>query len=108
MQDIAEAVVTSLDCPTPTPIEAFNLGSGSDATLRQLVETVCEELGLQVTLQFGAKPYHPFEPMCLLADVRKAKEILHWQPKTNLAYAIWQLAQADFPTLKLKAPRQLR
>ena len=106
-QDIATAVIRCLDCQDPERIKVLNLGSGLERTLQQLVEGVCKELGLRLELQFGAKPYQPHEPMHLVADICKAKKDLGWQPATNLAYCVWELACADFPSLKVEKPRSI-
>ena len=42
--------------------------------------------------------------MKLVADITRARA-LGWQPRTNLAYAVWQLAGTLFPELSLKEPR---
>ena len=104
VQDIAQAIRAALDAPAgASPVEIFNLGSGIDVSLRRLVERVCRELELRVDLQFGALPYHPHEPMHLVADIHKAAQ-LPWQPRTNLAYAVWELAQSAYPSLPVCRP----
>jgi nucleoside-diphosphate-sugar epimerase len=108
VDDVADAVVRSLDYIPESPLEVINLGSGAALSVRQLVENVCQELELQVALHWGAKEPHPFEPMHLVADVQRARQLLDWQATTNLAFAVWQLAQAAFPKLKTKAPKQQR
>ena len=52
-------------------------------------------------------PFHPYEPMNLVADIHLARS-LGWQPRTNLAYAVWQLAQSQFPELQVAQPEQYR
>ncbi len=105
--DIARGVVLSLDKKsTPSAPRVFNLGSGSAATLKQLVEGVVAELGLDVRLNFGTRDHARFEPKYLVADIARARTQLQWQPQTNFAHAIWQLARESFPSLKIKEPRQ--
>ena len=107
VQDIAEAVVLMLEEGTLPGRDIFNLGSGQSVSLRGIVGSVCRQLGIQVDLDLGAKPFHPLEPMNLVADIHLA-ESLGWRPRTNLAYAVWQLAQSQFPALKVKQPEQYR
>jgi hypothetical protein len=52
-------------------------------------------------------PFHPYEPMNLVADIHLA-ESLGWKPRTNLSYAVWQLAQSQFPGLRVTQPEQYR
>ena len=104
VQDVAEAICTILEQSTEPERNIFNLGSGRTISLRQIVEDVCGQLGLDVDLRFGELPFHPHEPMQLVADIGRARA-LGWQPRTNLAYAVWQLARTLFPELSLKEPQ---
>ena len=51
VQDIAAAIVKSLDCQRRDRIEVINLGSGQELPLVQPIRGVCDELGLAVELQ---------------------------------------------------------
>ncbi len=106
--DIARGVLlaaTRKAAPTTTA-EIFNLGSGRIESLRQLIEGVVAELNLQVKLNFGARPATQFEPRFLAADISRAQAQLGWKPQVNFAHTIWELAQASFPALKIRQPRQ--
>lgn len=105
--DIACGVEKQLQLP-PTegaPVRIFNLGSGDTKPLRRLVESVVAELGLEIELHFGGRQLTKFEPKHLAADISRAHRELGWQPRQNFAYAVWQLAQESFPTLKLRQPK---
>jgi nucleoside-diphosphate-sugar epimerase len=105
VQDVAEAAVLAVRRESKCPPEVFNIGSGVSATIRETVETVCQALGLAVDLHFGAQPYYPQEPMHLVADTTSARRTLGWQARTTLAYAVWQLARAQFPALEVRCPQ---
>jgi nucleoside-diphosphate-sugar epimerase len=107
VQDVAEAVCLILKEGTLPGRDVFNLGSGQSISLRGIVGAVCRQLGLEVELRLGDVPFHPYEPMNLVADIHLANS-LGWKPKTNLAYAVWQLAQSQFPELQVKQPEQFR
>ena len=107
VQDVAEAVCLILQEGTLPGRDVFNLGSGQSISLRGIVGAVCRQLGLEVELRLGDVPFHPYEPMNLVADIHLANS-LGWKPKTNLAYAVWQLAQSQFPELQVKQPEQFR
>ncbi len=104
--DVAEGMALILaQPPAPGPqTQIFNLGSGNARCLRSTIEDVVQALGLEVTLNFGARDYAPFEQKHLVADISQARSLLHWQPRTNLAYAIWQLARESFSSLQLRQP----
>ena len=107
VQDVAEAVCLVLEEGTIPGRDVFNVGSGQSLSLRSIVGSVCRQLGLDVELCVGVLPFHAYEPMHLVADIRLA-ESLGWKPKTNLAYAVWQLAQSQFPELRVTEPERFR
>jgi UDP-glucose 4-epimerase len=104
--DIADAIVRAVETPQYAPIQKFNLGSGSDASLRATIESIRDELHLKVDFNFGAVPMHPYEPHHSVADPAHAEKYLGWKPKTRLAYAVWELARDIAPSLQLKQPER--
>ncbi len=105
VQDAAEAICLILEHGTEPARNIFNVGSGRSLSLKDIVLDVIEQLNLKVDLRLGEKPFHPHEPMHLVADIERMKS-MGWQPRTNLAYAVWQLAERDFPGLRLRKPEQ--
>jgi nucleoside-diphosphate-sugar epimerase len=105
VQDVAEAIVMLLEEGILPGRDVFNIGSGKSIALRTIVASVIRQLGLEVELTLGALPFHPYEPMNLVADIHLA-ESLGWRPRTNLAYAVWQLARQTFPALNVTEPAQ--
>jgi len=105
VQDVAEAIVMVLEEGTLPGRDIFNIGSGKSISLRAIVASVCRQLDLQIELNLGALPFHPYEPMQLVADTHLAQS-MGWAPRTNLAYAVWQLARTQFPGLKVAEPAQ--
>ncbi len=103
VDDIATAVLTASRRQRLHLVEVFNVGSGLSRPLREIVENVCHDLELPVELHFGALPYHPYEPMHLVADIAKLSG-LGWAPVTPLSFAVWQLAQAQCPELPVTRP----
>ena len=104
VNDIAAAVIRVIECEQRPLIEKFNLGSGLCLPLRSVIEKVCEELGLKVDLGFGERELNPYEPHFSVAKISHAAEKLCWKPRTNLAFAVWELSQEIAPSLKLKRP----
>lgn len=106
-RDIAEGIVAAIHAAPhdPTQPRIYNLGSGNPSTLRSVIRRVMNELELEINLDFGARGYAPHEPMHLVADIEKARREIGWQPRHNLAHAVWQLACESFPQLKVREPR---
>jgi len=106
VEDVARAVVACVKRKPRELIEVFNIGSGRPESVRALIERVCRELSLPIDLQFGRVPPRPFEPPYLVADIGLARRELGWEPRINLAYAVWQLAKEVAPALKLSEPNR--
>ena len=108
VQDIAAGILAAafFGGACPPALSVYNLGSGDTIPLKRLIEQVASELDLGVKVNFGARDYAPFEPRFMVADASRARTTLGWRPQINLAYAVWQLAQESFPTLKLRRPRE--
>ena len=107
VQDVGEAIVMVLEGGDHPGRDIFNVGSGLSISLGRIVHRVAKELSLDVDIQFGARPFHPLEPTQLVADLSRTRA-LGWKPRTNLAYAVWQLARASFPDLQVTEPEQYR
>ena len=104
VRDIARAVLLSVNRTPSTLIEKFNLGSGQSMPLRELVASVCGQLGIQPKLELGAVPMHPYEPHHSVADYTRAQDELGWRPEHNVAHAVWELARQTHPHLSLEEP----
>jgi nucleoside-diphosphate-sugar epimerase len=105
VQDVAEAICVILDEGTVPARTLFNVGSGRSTCLKDIVDSVVRQLNLAVEVTHGDRPLQSQEPLHLVADIR-SMEALGWRPRTNLAYAIWQLARSEFPELAVDEPEQ--
>lgn len=107
-EDIAAGILAAAEANNREGMygAAYNLGSGRTLTLRGLLEEVVAQLDLKVDLRFGQRDYAPFEPRYLAADISRAQRELNWRPRKNLSFAVWELAQASFPSLKLTQPEE--
>lgn len=107
VQDVVEAVCLILHEGEQPSRDIFNVGSGLSIALGRLVHSVCRQLGIDVELLPGSLPFHPMEPIHMVADISRIQS-LGWRPKTNLAYAVWQLARSQFRDLELTKPQEFR
>lgn len=105
VQDVAEAICLILEKGEDPSRNVFNVGSGRSIALKEIVLDVVDQLGLAVDIRFGDLPFHPQEPMHLVADIGRI-QALGWQPRVNLPYAVWQLAQTQFPELPVNRPQE--
>jgi UDP-glucose 4-epimerase len=106
-RDIALGIIAAIErphVPEQAGSRVYNLGSGRLIALRDLIEELVAELGLDADLHFGAREMSRFEPQHLVADTSRAQRELEWKPSHNLAHAVWQLGRESFPHLVLKQP----
>lgn len=87
VNDLAEAHLLALDYllqkKNKTAIEFFNLGSGIGSTVLEIIQAFEQANKLKIPYVISAR--RPGDIQEAYADYSKAKELLHWQPKTPLA-----------------------
>ena len=105
VQDVVDAISLILEEGEQPSRDIFNVGSGLSVSLGRIVHSVARQLDLDVEIVLGARPFHPLEPNNLVADISRTAS-LGWKPRTNLAYAVWQLAHSRFPGLAVTEPQQ--
>ena len=79
VDDIAEGTIRAL---RPLGYEIINLGNNQPHTLSQLISLV--ESNLNKKAKIAYQPSHIADMKKTWADIRKARNILNWQPQTSL------------------------
>ncbi len=106
VEDVVRAIALLLDSEEHPRHDIYNVGSGLSVPLGSIVQSVAQQLHLEVDIRIGELPFQPLEPPSLVADITRIGA-LGWQPTINLAYAVWQLARSSFPGLAVTEPQQL-
>ena len=79
VNDLATAHVAALEVDLPAgAYEAFNIGTGEGASVRDVVEAVGRALGRPVPHSTGAR--RDGDPPSLVANSARAREMLGWEP----------------------------
>ena len=94
VKDLAHAHLLALNKLTPGEHQLINLGSGTGYSVFEVVDQIDKTVG--VRLHKNICPPRSGDPAVLLADLRKAKEYLDWQPRLGLSEIIfdsWQGSQ---------------
>lgn len=91
-------IAKSASIKTPT---VFNVGTGKRLRVRDVVETIADLMSDQDDLKIGARPMRPGEPESMIADIRKAQEVLEWVPTVSLRDGLertiaWWLEHGEF------------
>ncbi len=83
VEDIADGYVRLATTPGIEG-ELFNIGSGEEITIRNVVEEIMELLGHPIEPAFGALDHRPNEIWRMFCDGTKARERLGWSPQHSL------------------------
>jgi nucleoside-diphosphate-sugar epimerase len=83
VKDIVDAYITLSDVK-PKNFYVFNIGTGVQTSIGQLVQTVQFFSKEQIIVNWGKSDPRPWEPKIWRADITRAKEVLGWQPKYSL------------------------
>lgn len=79
VEDIAKGTIAALQ---PVGYEIFNLGRGdSPISLNKMIEMIEEYTGKKANIDY--QPIQKTDMTETMADITKAKNILHWQPETD-------------------------
>jgi GDPmannose 4,6-dehydratase len=92
--DYVEAMWLMMQQPNP---DDYVVGTGTTRTVKELVETAFKvaDLDWQNYVELDKALLRPAEVDVLVADPKKAHEILKWQPKTSFAQMILNMVEAD-------------
>lgn len=86
VKDAAEAVVAVASSDTASGV--FNLGSGTAAPLRDVIEAIRREVDPDLPIGFGEVPYRPDQVMHLEADIGRLVSSTGWRPRTGIEEGI--------------------
>jgi nucleoside-diphosphate-sugar epimerase len=70
----------------------FNIGSGRQTTLREVVEVARAQLGIAEEPQWGTEPQRSWDAAVWVGDARRAGERLGWKAEDDLATGFARLA----------------
>jgi len=96
VMDLADAHMKALDyLADGKPSEAFNLGSASGYSVKEMVEAAREATGVDIPAEVG--PRRAGDPDSLVASSQKARELLGWEPQyenvTDIIGTAWNWLQ---------------
>jgi UDP-glucose 4-epimerase len=87
VEDLADAHIKALEyLEKGGRTDFFNLGTNSGSSVREVFDSCEKVLGTSIPLRVEGR--RPGDPAILVADNKKAKEILGWEPKRDLVKSI--------------------
>jgi UDP-glucose 4-epimerase len=84
IDDIVEGWVRALHTPASAG-GVFNLGSGRSLSINQLAQSVIAAFGHPPDYKVIRAPARPGEQRTVQADIRRARSVLGWEPRTTFA-----------------------
>lgn len=85
VDDVADALATIADTEATGTI---NVASGEPVTVREVVETIADEVGRPDLVDFGALETRPDEPPMVVGDVSRLRDEVGWSPTYTLEEGI--------------------
>lgn len=90
--DMADAVRLLLE-KFNSGYDVFNLGSGKEFSVREIVQAFERQLGEKLTIEQDPARMRKSDRMHLLADISKITKFLSWQPETDIDKGIRTLIE---------------
>lgn len=84
VEDTVDAYLKVVAYPDKARSKVFNIGSGCQHSVGELVTTIIKITGSKVEPQWGASPNSRIEPKMWQADIDRASHILDWHPRYDL------------------------
>lgn len=81
VDDVTEAYILAATQTSQEAGAVYNIGSGVQTSLRQVVEVARRVLGITVEPKWGSMPNRTWDTKVWCADNRKIRDELGWQPK---------------------------
>ncbi len=79
VDDLASAHWLAIQATTPTTREVFNIGTGNGQSVMQIIKACEEVTGQSIKIEITDR--RPGDPPALVADPKKLKTQLGWEPK---------------------------
>ena len=89
--DVARATAAAAHAPTDADYQAFNIGSGTRSTISELAVLLAQSLGSELAPSLSGD-FRVGDIRHCFADISKAKKLLQWSPRLNLAKGIEEFA----------------
>jgi nucleoside-diphosphate-sugar epimerase len=83
IDDVLDAYDSAINLRNPSG-KIFNIGSGQQHSVGEVIDGIIRILGNEVTYETGIPQVWKNEPTFWQADIKKAKSELHWKPAYSL------------------------
>ncbi len=103
VDDVSDAFLLAAAQPDQEPGAVYNVGTGIQTTLREIVALACDVMKIDAKPQWGTMPDRKWDTSVWIADPRRIKQALGWQPRHSVAEGFramldWLRADAQMRT----------
>ena len=91
--DVTDAFLKAIQVDMKSRIEIVNIGSGISYSVDEVIDLIAKFSGRNIEI-IDRQLHRPNEIMNTVADIEKARKILHWQPRTKLQEGLEKLYKA--------------
>lgn len=91
VEDVAEALFLLGNVQMEQPFEIFNIGSGREYSVQELVELCSEVIGEPIEVVSAPELRRKADRPSQLADTTKIQQMTGWQPKRTLEQAVREI-----------------
>jgi len=91
VEDVAEALVALAKSDTQASCDVFNIGSGTEYSVRQLIELISEVIEEPLDIKTNPDLVRKVDRKSQLANINKIQSITNWSPSRNLKQALSEI-----------------
>jgi UDP-glucose 4-epimerase len=91
VDDVSEAFVRAAAKPHPEPGPVFNVGSGKQTTIRQVVDVARRVLAISEKPKWGTMPNRKWDTSVWVSDSRAIRRALGWTPRYSFERGFRQM-----------------
>ncbi|TMD41411.1 MAG: NAD-dependent epimerase/dehydratase family protein [Chloroflexi bacterium] len=92
VDDVCDAFIEAADSPGQEPGAIYNIGSGVQTSLRQVVEVARRVFGLDAKPEWGSMAARSWDTQCWVSDPRSAATRLGWRSRCTLEQGLSAMA----------------
>lgn len=93
VDDVVEALLRAADPTMPAPSEPIDIGCGHPCTILQAAEELVRLLAGEESRITVSGKFRPGDIRFAAADITRARQVLHWNPRVTLEEGLQRLAE---------------
>lgn len=102
VEDVAEALFLLGNVPMEQSFEVFNIGSGREYSVRELVELCSKVIGEPIEIVSAPELKRKVDRFSQLADSTKIQQMTGWKPKRTLEQALREIWEENLEARRVR------